>query len=116
MAHCHRFETVFKARASSSRSSNRLRGDSTGSEELSTMLVATTIQGARDFAMTKHDGQVRKHDGRPYIAHLDGVAAILVEYGHKSADIISAAFLHDTIEKSDTSIEELTEKFGEAVA
>jgi len=80
------------------------------------MLVATTIQGARDFAIAKHAGQVRKHDGRPYIVHLDGVAAILAEHGHKNAEIVSAAYLHDTIEKSDTSIEELTEKFGEAVA
>ncbi len=80
------------------------------------MLATTTIQGVRDFVVAKHDGQVRKHDGRPYIAHLDGVAAILIEHGHTSADVISAAFLHDTIEKSDTSIEELTEKFGEAVA
>lgn len=80
------------------------------------MLIATTIQDVRDFAMTKHGGQVRKHDGRPYIVHLDAVAAILAEHGHKSAEIIAAAFLHDTIEKSDTSIEELTEKFGEPVA
>ena len=80
------------------------------------MLVATTIQDVRDFAMTKHGDQVRKHDRRPYIVHLDAVAAILAEHGHKSADMIAAAFLHDTIEKSDTSIEELTEKFGEPIA
>lgn len=80
------------------------------------MLIATTIQDVRDFALTKHGGQVRKHDGRPYIVHLDAVAAVLAEHGHKNTEIITAAFLHDTIEKSDTSIEELTEKFGEPVA
>ncbi|MFA5958086.1 HD domain-containing protein [Hyphomicrobium sp.] len=80
------------------------------------MLVATTIQDVRDFAVTKHGSQVRKHDGRPYIAHLDGVAAILAEYGYKTPEIIAAAFLHDTLEKSDTTIEELIAAFGMPVA
>ena len=80
------------------------------------MLVSTTINHARDFAIAKHNGQVRKHDGRPYIVHLDGVANVLNEYGYKSDDILAAAFLHDTIEKSDTSIEEISERFGETVA
>jgi (p)ppGpp synthase/HD superfamily hydrolase len=81
-----------------------------------TMLVSATIHDARDFAIAKHSGQVRKHDGRPYMVHLDAVAAILEEYGYKSPEIIAAAFLHDTIEKSDTSIEEIHQKFGETVA
>lgn len=76
------------------------------------MVLATTLQDVRDFALAKHSGQVRKHDGKPYIAHLDGVAAILKEYGYKSPEVIAAAFLHDTLEKSDTTIEELIEAFG----
>jgi (p)ppGpp synthase/HD superfamily hydrolase len=80
------------------------------------MTVATTIQDVREFALAKHGGQVRKHDGRPYIDHLDGVVAILTEHGFKSAEIIAAAFLHDTIEKSDTTIEELGRAFGLPVA
>ncbi|MBS0233820.1 MAG: bifunctional (p)ppGpp synthetase/guanosine-3',5'-bis(diphosphate) 3'-pyrophosphohydrolase [Proteobacteria bacterium] len=80
------------------------------------MSVAATISGVRDFALAKHEGQVRRHDGRPYFVHLDGVVAILIEHGHKSEDIIAAAFLHDTIEKTETTIEELIEKFGAPVA
>jgi len=80
------------------------------------MLVSATIHDARDFAIAKHSGQVRKHDGRPYIVHLDAVAGILEEYGYKSSEIIAAAFLHDTIEKSNTTIEEISQKFGETVA
>lgn len=80
------------------------------------MLVSATINQARDFAMAKHNSQVRKHDGRPYIVHLDGVASVLNEFGYRSDEILAAAFLHDTIEKSDTSFEELSEKFGETVA
>jgi (p)ppGpp synthase/HD superfamily hydrolase len=80
------------------------------------MVVATTIQDVRDFALTKHGGQVRKHDARPYIEHLDGVAAILTEHGFKTPEVIAAAFLHDTIEKSDATIEELGATFGASVA
>lgn len=80
------------------------------------MSVAATIQDARDFAIAKHEGQVRKHDGRPYLVHLDGVVAILAEHGHKSPDVVAAAFLHDTIEKTETTIEELIGKFGAPVA
>jgi len=80
------------------------------------MPVSTAIHDARDFAIAKHKGQVRKHDGRPYIVHLDAVASVLSEYGHKDSDILTAAFLHDTIEKSDTSVEEISERFGEPVA
>lgn len=80
------------------------------------MSVAATIQDARGFALGKHAGQVRKHDGRPYIAHLDGVVATLAEHRHKSPDVVAAAYLHDTIEKTDTTVEELIEKFGAPVA
>jgi len=80
------------------------------------MLVSATINEARDFAVAKHGGQVRKHDGRPYIVHLDGVASVLNEHGYRSEEILSAAFLHDTIEKSDTTYDELSDKFGETVA
>ena len=79
-------------------------------------MVSTTIQDARDFALAKHAGQVRKHDGNPYIAHLDGVASVLKEHGHDTRELIAAAFLHDTLEKSETALEELIENFGLPVA
>jgi (p)ppGpp synthase/HD superfamily hydrolase len=79
-------------------------------------MVAATLQDVRDFALEKHEGQVRKHDGKPYIGHLDGVVAILKEHGYKTPEIIAAAFLHDTLEKTDTAVEELVEKFGPAIA
>lgn len=80
------------------------------------MTVVATMQDVRHFALAKHDGQVRTHDGKPYIAHLDGVATILREYGYTAPEIIAAAFLHDTLEKTDTALEELIEKFGMGVA
>jgi len=80
------------------------------------MTVTATLQDVRDFALEKHAGQVRKHDGQAYIAHLDGVTAILKEHGYKAPEIIAAAFLHDTLEKTDTTTEELIEKFGPTVS
>lgn len=80
------------------------------------MRVSATVHDARDFAIAKHSGQVRKHDGRPYIAHLDAVASVLSEHGYKNPDMLAAAFLHDTIEKSDTTIEEISQRFGEQIA
>jgi (p)ppGpp synthase/HD superfamily hydrolase len=77
---------------------------------------AATLQDARGFALAKHRGQTRRHDGRDYIVHLDGVVATLAEHGHKSTDVIAAAFLHDTLEKSATTMEELIGTFGEDVA
>ncbi|WP_409560265.1 HD domain-containing protein [Hyphomicrobium sp. B1] len=80
------------------------------------MTVVATIQDVRDFALAKHEGQVRRHDGKPYISHLDGVASILREHGYTAPEVIAAAFLHDTLEKTDTTLEELIEKFGMVVA
>lgn len=80
------------------------------------MTVVATMRDVRHFALVKHEGQVRRHDGKPYIAHLDGVAAILREYGYTAPDVMAAAFLHDTLEKTDTTLEELIEKFGLVVS
>lgn len=65
------------------------------------------------FASEKHKNQVRK-SGDPYIAHLLGVARILSELNTGPTTII-AGLLHDTIEDTDTTEEEITEKFGKEV-
>ena len=74
-----------------------------------------TVGDVREFALAKHGEQTRKHSGQPYIEHLDNVAGILTEHGHDDPQILAAALLHDTIEKTDTTIEELIEHFGEAI-
>lgn len=65
------------------------------------------------FASEKHKKQVRK-SGDPYIVHLLGVARILSELNTGPTTII-AGLLHDTIEDTDTTEEEITEKFGKEV-
>ena len=64
------------------------------------------------FASEKHKNQVRK-SGDPYIVHLLG-ARILSELNTGPTTII-AGLLHDTIEDTDTTEEEITEKFGKEV-
>lgn len=74
----------------------------------------TLIFKALYFAAHKHQHQRRKNeDATPYINHLIVVAHILTEIGevHEIPTLV-AAILHDTIEDTDTSPEELETEFG----
>ena len=70
------------------------------------------------FASRKHSQQRRKDaDASPYINHPIALVSILaVEAGINDRDTLCAALLHDTIEDTDTSVEELVEAFGGPVA
>ena len=73
---------------------------------------------AAEFAASKHQGQRRKgRTKRPYIGHCIEVSRMIAEIA-KSDDptILSAAILHDTLEDTETTREELSEAFGERVA
>lgn len=68
---------------------------------------------ALKFASIKHQNQRRKQPGDiPYINHPIDVANILVEAGVKDHEILAAALLHDTIEDTNTTEEELEKEFG----
>ena len=66
------------------------------------------------FALKKHGSQLRT-SGDPYYSHPIEVAGILTKYKLDSASII-AALLHDTVEDTDTTLEEIRDLFGEQVA
>lgn len=73
------------------------------------------ILHAVTFACVKHDGQKRKYDGLPYITHPLAVARIVMNvYGNK--EMIMASILHDTLEDTQTTYDELKEVFGKKVA
>ena len=74
-------------------------------------------RAAYTFAKYKHKQMnlVRKGSGLPYFVHPKGVAYIVMENGG-SLDQIKAAFLHDTIEDTETSTVELRGEFGDHVA
>jgi (p)ppGpp synthase/HD superfamily hydrolase len=80
------------------------------------VIVAQTIEKVREFALAKHGEQKRKYDGAPYIQHLDNVAGILVEHGYDDPTLIAAALLHDTVEDTPTTVQELVDEFGEEIA
>lgn len=70
------------------------------------------------FAADKHRDQRRKDKGAtPYINHPVSLAHILTdEGGIEDIDVLCAALLHDTIEDTDTTAEELLAHFGERIA
>jgi guanosine-3',5'-bis(diphosphate) 3'-pyrophosphohydrolase len=76
------------------------------------------ILEAASFAAKKHTGQKRKgSDGEPYINHPLEVANLVANVGVVTdPEIITAALLHDTMEDSGVSFEEIAEMFGETVA
>jgi len=78
--------------------------------------LAKFLQAA-SFAAKKHRYQKRKgDDGEPYVNHPLEVANLLANVGKvDDYDILIAAVLHDTIEDTETTAEELTELFGATV-
>lgn len=72
------------------------------------------IEKAYRFADERHSGQLRR-SGEPYIVHPLCVASYLVDLGLDSA-CICAALLHDVVEDTDTTVDEIKSLFGEEVA
>ncbi|MBU6174511.1 MAG: HD domain-containing protein [Planctomycetes bacterium] len=66
------------------------------------------IQVARDFAIRAHGSQQYGH--QPYVYHLDSVAELLISFGEEA---IIAAYLHDTVEDTETTLEDIRVMFGE---
>lgn len=74
------------------------------------------VADALEFAREAHAGQVRNGSGgMPYIEHPQAVAALLAEH-HFDDEILAAALLHDVVEDSETTVEDLRTRFGEPVA
>ena len=71
------------------------------------------ILRAFSFAEKAHEGQLRL-SGEPYIIHPCHVANILIDLG-MDAESVAAGFLHDVLEDTAVTREELTEEFGEGV-
>lgn len=87
------------------------------------MNVQTLYQHALAFAAAKHDasGQKVKGTNLPYIVHVCNVAMEILIAAPQSGDFdlplaIQAALLHDTVEDTDTKIEEIEQLFGHDIA
>ncbi len=73
------------------------------------------LQRAYDVAEDRHSSSSRRKSGDPYITHPLAVASILAELGMDTTTLV-AALLHDTVEDTGYSLEELTKDFGDEVA
>lgn len=74
------------------------------------------VRSALERARSDHEGQVRNGSGgMPYIEHPVRVAALLDEQGY-GPEALAAALLHDVVEDSETTLDDLRELFGDPVA
>lgn len=72
------------------------------------------IKRAVNIATKAHEGQFRK-TGEPYIVHPLAVQKILEEWG-MDEDTVIAGILHDTVEDTDLTLDDIKKEFGESVA
>ncbi|MDO8291675.1 MAG: bifunctional (p)ppGpp synthetase/guanosine-3',5'-bis(diphosphate) 3'-pyrophosphohydrolase [Gallionella sp.] len=86
-------------------------------EELSAYLKPKDIERVRvaiEFSRTAHQGQMRQ-SGDPYVSHPIAVARVLTPL-HIDAQAIIAALLHDVVEDTDVTSEQVAMEFGKPVA
>lgn len=74
------------------------------------------IESALIFAARAHAGQKRKSTDVPYIVHPVGVMLLLMEHGEQETELLAAALLHDTVEDTGVTLEQIRAEFGHAVA
>lgn len=70
---------------------------------------------AIEFAARAHRTQVRKGSDTPYISHPYSVGLMLARAGF-DAEVVAAGILHDTIEDTPVTLDEIREEFGDRVA
>jgi (p)ppGpp synthase/HD superfamily hydrolase len=74
------------------------------------------ISKAALFAAHSHKDQMREDMGDPYVVHLSEVAAMCASIKPLDPVLVAAAWLHDTLEYTDTDATALRDNFGVAVA
>ena len=79
------------------------------------MKVGDLVHRAKEFAILAHEGQVRKYTHVPYIVHPVEVMEIVRTVKHDDT-MLAAALLHDVVEDTDCTIDDIRAEFGENVA
>jgi (p)ppGpp synthase/HD superfamily hydrolase len=74
------------------------------------------LESAEQFARFKHSGMTRDDNKTPYWKHLEGVVNRLKNLGITNEDLLCAAWLHDTLEDTDTTFDDIDQRFGSSVA
>jgi hypothetical protein len=75
------------------------------------------VSKAQAFATAAHErvGQKRKYTGEPYITHAEAVVAIVKSVPH-TPEMLAAAWMHDVVEDTGTTHDEVKAEFGDKVA
>ena len=103
-------DSGFSTFLSDASEAEHLKGDMAVTEEGMTM-----IDRALSFASVAHDGQRRKGSGIPYIVHCIETASVVAGLTN-DPEIIAAGLLHDIIEDTKYSYEDINKEFGKRVA
>ncbi len=74
------------------------------------------VEHARGYAAEKHSTQQRKYSDEPYIVHLQAVVGLLRDHGVDDEHVLAAAYPHDVVEDTPTSLEDIMGAFGHEVA
>jgi len=83
--------------------------------ELTFLRHLPLTDAAVDWAVERHAGQRREADGAAFVMHPIEVAA-LVDSSHYPDHVVAAAVLHDLLENTDVTVEEIQARFGSDVA
>jgi len=103
----NRFRVIMSLSAGRRRSRPRVRGEMEEKGPLPLVIEALA------FAAERHEGHTRKGGaGSPYINHPVDVATRLVSAGVNDPAVLAAAFLHDVVEDTDTTLAEIEQRFG----
>ncbi len=78
--------------------------------------VPDIVGKAKKFAVGKHKNQKRRDGITSFSSHLEGVVNRLKNLGVTNEEILSAGWLHDVIEYTDTTFEEINEVFGNTIS
>jgi len=78
------------------------------------MIRLTLVKEAAYFAISAHGNQT--YDGYPYYYHLEEVVDILKEFGYTEDKYIISGYLHDALEDTAMSFNDIKERFGIEVA
>lgn len=79
-------------------------------------IASKKLEQAEKFAREKHSGKFRNNNITPYSYHLERVVTNARRLGIQDEDILCAAWLHDTVEDTDTTPEAIENRFGKEVA
>lgn len=80
------------------------------------LLLDELVLKAAGMALVVHHGQTRRNNKHPYVTHPNRVAREVSRMDGVTPQVVAAAFLHDVVEDTNITLEQVTETFGLDVA